>query len=478
MATGVCLGSPLGEAKIPHLTRKQRVARGKAARKAVPREHHAEFSPAHRPDPISLLEEQALTRVPELVPIRYGRMSVSPFTFYRGAALIMASDLATAPNTGIRAQLCGDAHLSNFGMFGSPERNLVFDVNDFDETAPGPWEWDVKRLAASFEVSARDMELDDASRRTAVLGAVRAYREAMEEFASKRNLDVWYAYINADNLVPELRAQATVPERANRLDRSLANVRTRESMHVLTKLTEDSGGEPRIVSQPPLVVPMVELVGKDGAASFFEVIRTELRRYGRTLETDRRHLLEQFRLVDLARKVVGVGSVGTRCWIALMLGNDGNDPLFLQLKEAQESVLERFVGKSVYRNHGQRVVAGQRLMQATSDIFLGWDRVEGTDGHLRDFYCRQLNDWKGSVEIEQLRPQGLTNYARVCGWTLARAHARSGDRVAIASYLGKSDRFDQAIADFSVAYADQNERDYDALKAAIKSGRITAEVGV
>jgi uncharacterized protein (DUF2252 family) len=464
--------------KVPHLTWEERAARGKAARKKVPREQHAEFSPADRADPVALLEEQAASRVPELVPIRYGRMSVSPFTFYRGAALIMASDLATTPSTGIRTQICGDAHLSNFGMFASPERNLVFDINDFDETAPGPWEWDVKRLAASLEIGGRDVQFDDAARRAAVLAAVRAYREAMREFAPKPNLEVWYAHINVDKLMPELRAQAADPDRAKLLEKTLAKMRTKDSMSVFTKLTDSSGGEPRIVSQPPVLVPMDELVGADAAQAFHEVVRTVLRRYRRTLATDRRHLLEQFRFVDLARKVVGVGSVGTRAWIALMLGNDDQDPLFLQVKEAQESVLERFVGKSEYGNHGQRVVAGQRLMQASSDIFLGWDRVEGIDGHLRDFYFRQLKDWKGSVEIEQLLPQGLAIYARLCGWTLARAHARSGDRVAIAAYLGKSDRFDQAIADFSVAYADQNERDHDAMKAAIESGRLTAETGV
>ncbi|HEY7281735.1 MAG TPA: DUF2252 domain-containing protein [Actinomycetota bacterium] len=464
--------------KVPHLTWEERAARGKAARKAVPREQHAEFTPEGRPDPISLLEEQAATRVPELVPIRYGRMSVSPFTFYRGAALIMASDLASTPTTGIRAQICGDAHLSNFGMFGSPERNLVFDINDFDETAPGPWEWDVKRLAASLEIGGRDIQFDDAERRTAVVAAVRSYREAMKDFASKPNLDVWYAHINIDKMMPELREQAADPERVKLLEKTLAKMRTKDSMHVFTKLTDVSSGEPRIVSQPPVLVPVSELVGADAAEAFSELIRTILRRYRRTLATDRRHLLEQFRFVDLARKVVGVGSVGTRAWIALMLGNDDDDPLFLQVKEAQESVLERFVGKSEYGNHGQRVVAGQRLMQAASDIFLGWDRVEGIDGHQRDFYFRQLKDWKGSVEIEQLRPQGLAIYARLCGWTLARAHARSGDRVAIAAYLGKSDRFDQAIADFSVAYADRNDRDYEAMQVAIESGRLTAELGV
>ena len=466
-----------GAPTVAHPSPQERKARGKAARDEVPRERHAEFAPEVRLDPIDLLAEQAASRVPELVPIRYGRMGVSPFTFYRGAALIMAGDLASTPTSGLPTQLCGDAHLSNFGMFGSPERHLVFDINDFDETANGPWEWDVKRLAASVEIAGRDSSFAEEERRTAVLSGVREYRTAMRSFAAMSNLEVWYAHLDMDEIANEIRGQVD-PKRAKLLDKALAKTRTRDSLQVFTKLTQEVDGEPRIVSQPPLIVPLQELLKEDERDAVEEGLKAILRSYRKTLETDRRHLLEQFRFVELARKVVGVGSVGTRAWIALMLGRDNTDPLFLQIKEAEASVLERFVGRSQYANHGQRVVAGQRLMQATSDIFLGWDRVTGIDGQQRDFYFRQLRDWKGSVEIDTLLPMGLAIYARLCGWTLARAHARSGDRIAIAAYLGKSDVFDEAIATFSATYADQNERDYQALQAAIESGRIVAEPGV
>ena len=466
-----------GAPTVAHPSPQERKARGKAARDEVPRERHAEFAPEVRLDPIDLLAEQAASRVPELVPIRYGRMGVSPFTFYRGAALIMAGDLASTPTSGLPTQLCGDAHLSNFGMFGSPERHLVFDINDFDETANGPWEWDVKRLAASVEIAGRDSSFAEEERRTAVLSGVREYRTAMRSFAAMSNLEVWYAHLDMDEIANEIRGQVD-PKRAKLLDKALAKTRTRDSLQVFTKLTQEVDGEPRIVSQPPLIVPLQELLKEDERDAVEEGLKAILRSYRKTLETDRRHLLEQFRFVELARKVVGVGSVGTRAWIALMLGRDNTDPLFLQIKEAEASVLERFVGRSQYANHGQRVVAGQRLMQATSDIFLGWDRVTGIDGQQRDFYFRQLRDWKGSVEIDTLMPEGLAIYARLCGWTLARAHARSGDRIAIAAYLGKSDVFDEAIATFSATYADQNERDYQALQAAIESGPIVAEPGV
>jgi uncharacterized protein (DUF2252 family) len=466
-----------GAPAVAHATPEERKARGKAARNEVPRERHAEFAPDVRLDPVDLLEEQAKTRVPELVPIRYGRMGVSAFTFYRGAALIMAGDLASTPTSGLPVQLCGDAHLSNFGMFGSPERHLVFDINDFDETANGPWEWDVKRLCASVEIGGRDNGFTDDERREAVLAGVREYRTAMRSFANMTNLDVWYSHIDMDELMPQIKAQVD-PKRVKLLEKALAKTRTRDSMQVFTKLTREVDGEPRIVSQPPLIVPLEELLKEDERDAIEEGLKAILRSYRKTLETDRRHLLEQYRFVELARKVVGVGSVGTRAWIALMLGRDNTDPLFLQVKEAEASVLERFVGRSQYANHGQRVVAGQRLMQATSDIFLGWDRVTGIDAQQRDFYFRQLRDWKGSVEIDTLLPKGLAIYARLCGWTLARAHARSGDRIAIASYMGKSDVFDRAIAEFSVAYADQNERDYQAMQAAVESGRIKSEPGL
>ena len=462
---------------VAHLTPAERKARGKAARTEVPRESHAVFAPEVRLDPVDLLEEQAKTRVPELVPIRHGRMGVSPFTFYRGAALIMAADLVSTPTSGLHAQICGDAHLSNFGLFGSPERHMVFDINDFDETSVGPWEWDVKRLAASLEIGGRDVGFTDTERREAVLEGVRGYRTAMRSFAAMTELEVWYAHIDMDQQLPEIKAQVP-PDRGKMLDKALAKMKTRDSMQAFTKLTEEVDGEPRILSQPPLIVPIRELFDGEQLQRVEQEIAGILRSYRRTLETDRRHLLEQFRLIEVARKVVGVGSVGTRAWIVLMLGRDEQDPLFLQVKEAEESVLERFTGKSQYANHGQRVVAGQRLMQATSDIFLGWERITGIDGKQRDFYFRQFRDWKGSIEINSLLPKGLGIYARLCGWTLARAHARSGDRIAIASYLGKSSVFDEAIAEFAFSYADQNQQDYEAMQAAVKQGRIKSEGGL
>jgi uncharacterized protein (DUF2252 family) len=457
----------------------ERVARGKAARAAAPRDSHAVFDPpADRPSPISLLEEQAQARVPELVPVRWGRMLVSPFTYYRGAALPMASDLATTPVSGLAVQACGDAHLSNFGLFGSAERRLMFDINDFDETLPGPWEWDVKRLAASLEVAARDNGFPVRQRRDIVMAAVFRYRQAMREFAGMTNLGVWYAHAD----ITELRARFDSQLRARQrkyLDRGLAKARTRDSMQELAKLTRMAGGRPRIISDPPLLVPVDELLAERDRASVEQEVKGLIAGYQRTLETDRRYLLRQFEFCDMARKVVGVGSVGTRCWIILMLGRDENDPLFLQVKEAETSVLSRFAGTSSYANQGQRVVAGQRLMQAASDIFLGWQRnPAGTDGRPRDFYVRQLRDWKFSIEIGLLRPEGLRMYGALCGWTLARAHACSGDRVAIAAYLGNSDVFDRAITRFAAAYADQNERDYQSLADAVKAGRIPAEHGV
>jgi uncharacterized protein (DUF2252 family) len=462
---------------VEHFSRAERVARGKAARAEVPRRIHGEWEPPeNRPDPVDLLEEQAASRVPELVPIRYGRMLVSPFAFYRGGALIMASDLAGTPITGLRVQLCGDAHLSNFGVFGSPERNLVFDINDFDETAPGPWEWDVKRLAASFAIAGRDSGFSGAERRAIVLATVRSYREAMVRFAGMRDLEVWYASLPVEQAFAEFGAGVD-RKRLKKTEADVAKARTKDSMQALDKLTHLVDGEPRIISDPPLIVPIDELMPDAGnREAHRDEIRSLIRMYRRTLATDRRHLLEGFQFVDLARKVVGVGSVGTRAWIALFLGSDKQDPLFLQVKEAQRSVLEQFVGKSEFANCGQRVVAGQRLMQAASDIFLGWQHTTSSlDGQERDYYVRQLKDWKGSFTVEAASPSGAAAYARVCGWTLARAHARSGDRIAIASYLGSGDAFDQAIATFAETYADQNERDYDALKQAVDSGRINAE---
>ena len=465
--------------KLAHLTPEERVARGKAARNEVPRSSHGRWEPAvNRPDPIALLEEQAASRVPELVPIRYGRMLVSPFTFYRGAALIMAADLAATPRSGLTVQVCGDAHLSNFGVFASPERRAMFDINDFDETLPGPWEWDVKRLAASFEVAGRDRGFAPAERRGIVMAGVAEYRTRMKQAAGMRNLDVWYAHIEVEALLEQLKGAATAKQRA-KAEANVAKARTRDSMQAFSKLTREVDGERRIVGDPPLIVPIEDLMPAGSEREGFEEqFRSLIRSYRRTLQTDRRHLLEDFDYVHAARKVVGVGSVGTRAWILLLLGRDGGDPLFLQAKEAQESVLERFVGKSQYANHGQRVVAGQHLMQAASDIFLGWQRVTGFDGQVRDFYLRQLRDWKGSADVDTMLASGMTAYARMCGATLARAHARSGDRIAVAAYLGSSDAFDRAIADFSVAYADQNERDYQALVDAVNSGRLAAQTGL
>jgi len=465
------------ETALGPLTVAERAARGTEARAAVPREDHARFDPPpDRADPIALLEEQASSRVPELVPIRWGRMMVSPFTFYRGAALPMASDLAATPVSGLAVQACGDAHLSNFGIFGSAERRLVFDVNDFDETTPGPWEWDVKRLAASIEVAARANGFSGKQRRRIVSATVARYRQAMRTFAELTNQDIWYARADMNELRQQFESQLKARQRKV-VDKGLAKARTRDSLQELGKLTRLVDGRQRIISDPPLLVPIDELIPRQrDRAAFVSQISDLLGKYRRTLETDRRYLLDQYEFADLARKVVGVGSVGTRCWIVLLLGKDASDPLFLQVKEAQESVLSRFVGASKYANQGQRVVAGQRLMQASSDIFLGWQRTEaGLDGQSRDFYVRQLRDWKFSVDIEAMAPRGLRMYGELCGWTLARAHARSGDRIAIAAYLGASAVFDEAIAQFAGAYADQNERDYQALVAAVAAGRITAE---
>jgi uncharacterized protein (DUF2252 family) len=404
---------------------------------------------------------------------------VSPFTYYRGAALPMASDLAGTPVSGLAVQACGDAHLSNFGIFGSAERSLVFDVNDFDETLPGPWEWDVKRLAASMEVAARGNGFSTKQRREIVMACVGRYRQAMRSFAGMTNLEVWYARADMEQLRAQFESQLQAGQR-KAVDKGLAKARTRDSMQEVAKLTRMVDGRPRIISDAPVLVPIDELIPADADRASLEAQLTGLiAKYKRTLPTDRRYLLDQFEFCDMARKVVGVGSVGTRCWIVLMLGRDESDPLFLQVKEAEASVLSRFVGASKYTNQGQRVVAGQRLMQASSDIFLGWQRIEaGLDEQSRDFYVRQLRDWKFSVDIETMVPSGVRLYGALCGWTLARAHARSGDRIAIAAYLGGSDVFDRAITQFAAAYADQNERDFQSLVDAVASGRIIADRGV
>jgi uncharacterized protein (DUF2252 family) len=464
--------------KVQHFTVEERAARGKAARADVPRRSHAEWEPsAHRPDPVVLLEEQAQTRVPELVPIRYGRMLVSPFTFYRGAAALMASDLAGSPRSGLHVQLCGDAHLSNFGAFAAPDRRLIFSINDFDETLPGPFEWDVKRLVASFAVAGRDRGFSAKVRARINTAVGRSYRESIQKFASMRNMDLWYARIDVDDLRREFSAGAT-REQMKRMNKNEARTRSKDSMKAFGKLTRLVDGEPRIASDAPLIVPIEELVDPEQADAAHETFRGLIRSYRRTLSGDRRRLLERFRYVDAARKVVGVGSVGTRAWIVLLLGRDGEDPLFLQAKEAQPSVLEPYLGKSPFTSHGQRVVEGQRLVQAASDILLGWLTTVGLDGVKRDFYVRQLWDAKGSALLDVIEPGAFEFYARVCGWTLAKAHARSGDPVAIASYLGTSRVFDRALAEFAEAYADQNERDYDALQQATASGRVAVQTGL
>ena len=467
---------------IKELTPADRAERGRRIRAEVPRSSHANFDArARERDPIDVLIEQSATRLPDLVPIRYGRMLASPFAYFRGAALPMARDLATTPVSGIAVQACGDAHVGNFGMFGTAERRLVFDINDFDETLPGSWEWDVKRLAASLEIVARDHGVRARQRTAMVRAAVRRYRLAMAMFAGQSNLAVWYASADIERSWPELTAHLRSRQRAN-VAKSMAKARTRDSMQALDKLTMTVDGRPRIVADPPLVVPLSSLVSQDLDASGIEAQLIQVvDRYRRTLAGDRKYLLDQYRFEqsDVARKVVGVGSVGTRCWIMLMHGKDAGDPLILQVKEANQAVLSDFAGPSKYDNEGQRVVEGQRLMQAASDIFLGWLRVSpAPEGITRDFYVRQLRDWKFSFDTQSMTPSGLSTYGEVCGWTLARAHARSGDRIAIAAYLGTSDTFDRAIAEFASTYADVTEADIAALDEAAKSGKILAQRGV
>ena len=494
--------------KIAHPSIDDRKAKGVKARDRAAPSSHTKWRPAaDRPDPVALLEEQNTTREQDLVPVRHGRMMASPFTFYRGAAKIMAADLKDTPVAGLEAQLCGDAHLSNFGAFASPERRLLFDLNDFDETLPGPFEYDVKRMAASFTIAGRNNGFSKADTRAATMTSVRAYREAMAEFAQMGTMDIWYAHLDEDELRTGIRnavagaaRQQEKPGKAGkkasrkagkaarqeekaaktagkRAAKTLAKAHTRDSLQALSKLGELVNGKYRIVSEPPIVVPARDLAATYGLSpdQVGHALREQFRAYRATLQDDRRHLLERFEFVDLARKVVGVGSVGTRAFIVLLQGRDAADPLFLQVKEATASVLEANLRKSQYRQHGERVVQGQRIMQAASDIYLGWTR--GLDVR-RNFYWRQLRDMKGSAIVEAMSPLGLTYYARICGWTLARAHARSGDPVAMAAYLGGSDAFDNSITDFSLRYADQNERDYQEFVNAIRSGRLEAVEGV
>jgi uncharacterized protein (DUF2252 family) len=459
-------------------TREERAAVGRAARSVVPRSCHAEFRrDPDRPSPLALLAAQDATRLPELLPIRYGRMAATPFTYFRGAALPMASDLATGPRTGFTVQACGDAHLMNFGVFASPERRLVFDINDFDETLPGPWEWDVKRLATSLELASRDNEFSSAQCRDVVVTATAEYRRAMREFAGDTALAVWHAHADVE-LVRATYGGRLRPDRRRDFARNAAKARTRDHLTALHDFTEVTDGEVRIAPDPPFVLPLGHLArGREDAAGLWAGLGSMLGDYRATLEPERRALLDRYRFVDLAHKVVGVGSVGTRCWMLLLLGKDDRDPLFLQAKEAGPSVLEQFTGHSRYANAGRRVVVGQRLMQTVSDIFLGWVRVTGFDGRPRDFYLRQLRDWKRSARVDLMSPRTMRVYGRLCAWTLARAHARTGDDVAIAAYLGSGAAFDNAIGTFAAAYADQTERDHAELREAIHAGRVAATPG-
>ena len=455
----------------------ERARLGKKARKAVSLESHAELNVNGDRDPVAILADQDTERVQELVPIRYGRMLASPFTFYRGAAAVMAADLAQTPVSGFRTQTCGDAHLSNFGLFASAERTLVFDINDFDETLPGPWEWDVKRLVASLAVAGRNNGFTAKQRRKVAVSAAGTYRTAMRDFAKQTTLEVWYTQLDIAALLKSRRKMLAPAQVAN-TKAAMKKARTRDSLQSLDKLSKVVNGNRRIIAAPPIVVPVEDLMPDAPAEKLSEQMQALISSYSRSLPSERRHLLDQYRLVHMARKVVGVGSVGTRAWILLMLGRDDADPLFLQAKEAQESVLEKYVGASEYAHHAERVVTGQRLMQASGDIFLGLDRVRGIDGRDRDFYVRQLRDWKGSAVIEDMPARGMAAYGSICGWTLARAHARSGDRVAIAAYLGSSDRFDQAVAEFAETYAKLNEKDFSKLQGAVREGQVKVETGL
>ena len=448
---------------------------GRVARRAVPRSSHADWEPApDREDPVEMLEAQGATRVQELLPIRYGRMLATPFAFYRGAAAIMAADLADTPTSGIRTQLVGDAHLSNFGAFAAPDRSLVFDVNDFDETLPGPWEWDLKRLVASCAVAGRDRGVGERERRQVARAAARSYREAMREFAGMRAIDVWYLRLDVDDLIQRRRSHVS-RQRLESTQRAVAKARAKDNLKAFAKLTHVVDGERRFRSDPPLLVPIRDLLADGDDRDLEGELRSLLRDYRRSLAPHRRRLLDRYRPIDFAHKLVGVGSVGNRAWVVMLLGPGAGDPLFLQVKEARPSVLEPYAGAARSRTHGRRIVEGQQLMQAASDILLGHLRVSSRlDGETRDFYVRQLWDGKASAEIELMDPRTMRVYAEICGWTLARAHARSGEPAAIAAYAGGGDKLDRALAEFAERYADQNERDRAALASAARDGRITA----
>lgn len=439
---------------------KQRLAAGKALREKFPRTSHGKWIvPQNRPDPIELLKQTDAGRVPELLPIRYDRMRQSPFAFLRGAAALMASDLARTPATGLRVQACGDCHVANFGGFGSPERRLVFDINDFDETLPAPWEWDVKRLAASGVLASRQLDLSESNCADAARSVARSYREHMRDYAEMRALETWYSHLDAEVFIDEAKTGASKKKWAT--SEKAAARQTAE--HIFPSITHEEDGHRRIIDQPPLV---------DHPAGFARAgkhVRDMFERYRRTLTEDRRVILDRYHIVDIARKVVGIGSVGTRCAVALLMAGQ-DDPLFLQFKEARTSVLAPYAGKSRYENQGERVVTGQRMLQSISDVFLGWARDD--QGH--DFYFRQLRDMRMKIDVDAMSRQDWFEYLDICGWTLARAHARTGDAARIAGYLGKNETFDDALAKFAVAYADQTERDYAALVKAIRAKRLPA----
>jgi uncharacterized protein (DUF2252 family) len=463
---------------LPKLTLEERAARGRALRKEVPHEQHASCpAPARRVDPLKILEKQSAERMPDLVPLRYGRMSASAFAFFRGGAALMAADLAATPTCSLQAQLCGDAHLMNFGLFETPERTLVFGLQDFDETLPGPFEWDVKRLATSMEVAARELDLDDHDRSAAVLGTLRAYREAMAGFAAMRDLELWYARLPATELQAKLREDAGA-KAGKEVERQVQRSLKRDHLRAFDRLLRTEDGEIRFVSEPPLLVPAEELLDDAQRVRYVEVIHAFLTQYRASLAPHVRALMERYRFMHIARKVVGVGSVGTRNWVVLFVGRDAADPLLLQMKEARRSVLEPYLAPSRCDNQGQRVVEGQRFMQVASDPLLGWYHIRAFDGKLHDFYARQLWDGKASFDVGRLSPAAFRCYGEACAWTLARGHARSGDRVAMAAYLGDKDTFDRAVADFAAGYAEINRADHERLVAAIDGGSVKAETGV
>jgi uncharacterized protein (DUF2252 family) len=458
---------------LPEVPVSERIAHGGDLRRETPHELHAAWGASDdREDPVAILERQASERVPDLVPIRHARMATSAFAHFRGAAAVMAADLASTPSSGLQAQLCGDAHLLNFGIFATPERGLVFGLNDFDETLPGPVEWDIKRLAASVEIAARDLGFTDRERNVAVVATARAYREAMAEFADEGELDLWYQRLPSQALEERLRAAAKGA--GKEVDRKVRKALHKDHLHAFDRLIECEDDDACFISQPPLLVPVEELLDEEQRARYVEVVQECLKQYRSCLLPHTRTMIERYRFMHIARKVVGVGSVGTRCWVMLMLGRDQSDPLILQLKEAKPSVLEPYTAPTPYETQGRRVVEGQRLMQTSADHLLGWYSLEAWDGVEHDFYVRQLWDGKASIDVSRLSPVGLRSYGEACGWTLARGHARSGDRFAMAAYLGDSDFFDHAIAEFADRYADTNADDHARLIAAIADGRLEA----